>query len=199
MFRAPWEIEPKLRKEYLYELASIIRDVRREALSLYDPEEGDGPWSLGCRVYERTINTIEQKAVNLPWLSVIRKRSLYFVMLVDEVPVRFYTGPPDKPSARTLKQGFPEVLFTQLELPWAESEWFWRISVDTDQDGQVLKITVAQYNENGNFQNPWEVPLSEPIPAITLVSGKSREAAQLEKPLLIPKGSGLLGETENAG
>lgn len=195
----PWEIEPRLQMECLCALARIIRDVRHEALQQYNPDEGDGPWSLGCRVYERTINIVERRAQKLSWLDCIRKESLYFVMLVNGVPLRFYTGKADEPSARTLRQRFPEMAVRQLALPFDQREWLWRLAVETEDDGSVFQIILAQYDENGNFRYPWQVPISEPIPSITSVNDERRAAAVLDKPTLIPKDAQSQEETSNAG
>ena len=78
MNQKPWEIEPNLQKEYLCQLGHIIRDVRQGVLDLHDPDDGDGPWSLGCRAYERTINILEKSADSLPWLKVIREAESLF-------------------------------------------------------------------------------------------------------------------------
>lgn len=199
MNRKPWEIEPRLEMECLCELAGIIRDVRHKALQQHNPDEGDGPWGLGCRVYDRTINIIERKAQEIPWLACIRKESLYFVMLVNGVPLRFYTGKADEPSARTLKQRFPELAVRQLELPFDQREWVWRLAIETEDDGSVFQISLAQYDEDGNFRNPWQVPLSVAIPPITLVNDRRRAAAVLDKPTLIPKDDKSQEGTSNAG
>lgn len=194
---SPWEIEPKLKKEHLCELAGIIRDVRHEVLSLYNPEEGDGPWSLGCRVYERTINILEKLAESSLWLEVVREQSLYFLILVEGIPLRFYRGRFDNPPEKTLRQSFPELRFRQLSFD--QREWMWRIAVETDDDGSVLRIIVAQYDGKGNFRNPWEVPLAGPVPVMASVNDERREAATLEQPALIPKKEKLLEEGKNAG
>src|SRR3989339_2221164 len=104
----PWEIDHGLTEERLCEIARIFRDVRHQTLSLYDPDEGDGPWSLGCRIYERTINKFAGEAENLDWLSVHRSDSLYFVIFIDNIPLRFYRGKIDEPTKRTLRQKLPE-------------------------------------------------------------------------------------------
>ena len=196
MNQKPWEIEPNLQKEYLCQLGHIIRDVRQGVLDLHDPDDGDGPWSLGCRAYERTINILEKLAETLPWLKVIRKQSLYFLILVDGVPFRFYKGRFDNPPERTLRKDYPELRFRQLSFD--QREWMWRIAVETDYDGSVLRITVAQYEEKGNFRNPWEIPLTEPIPAITSLTETRADSVILEIPPLIPRDETILEGMEDA-
>jgi len=192
----PWEIEPNLQKEYLCQLGHIIRDVRQGVLDLHDPADGDGPWSLGCRAYERTINVLERLAETLPWLKVIRKQSLYFLILVDGVPLRVYKGRFDNPPGRTLRKDYPELRFRQLSFD--QREWMWRIAVEPDYDGSLLRITVAQYDEKGNFRNLWEMPLTESIPAITSLTETRADSIILEKPSLIPRDETILEGMEHA-
>ena len=196
MNQKPWEIEPNLQKEYLCQLGHIIRDVRQGVLDLHDPDDGDGPWSLGCRAYERTINILEKSAESLPWLKVIREQSLYFLILIDGVPLRFYKGRYDSPPERTLRKDYPELRFRQLSFD--QREWMWRLAVETDYDGSVLRITVAQYEEKGNFRNPWEIPLTEPIPAITSLTETRADSVILEIPPLIPRDETILEGMEDA-
>ncbi len=196
MNQKPWEIEPNLQKEYLCQLGHIIRDVRQGVLDLHDPDDGDGPWSLGCRAYERTINILEKIAETLPWLKVIRKQSLYFLILVDGVPLRVYKGRFDNPPGRTLRKDYPELRFRQLSFD--QREWMWRIAVEPDYDGSLLRITVAQYDEKGNFRNLWEMPLTESIPAITSLTETRADSIILEKPSLIPRDETILEGMEHA-
>ena len=198
MDQKPWEVEPKLRREYLCELGQIIRDVRHGVLDLYDPDEGDGPWSLGCRAYERTINVLGRKAESSPWLKAVRKNSLYFLILLDGVPLRFYKGSFDHPPERTLRQDSPEARFHQITIAFDRREWVWRISVEPEQDGRVFRITLAQYDRTGNFRNPWEIPLAEPIPAIASLTGNRSDSVILEKPSLLLRHETIEEGMENA-
>ncbi|MBZ0158487.1 MAG: hypothetical protein K8I29_20000 [Alphaproteobacteria bacterium] len=177
----PWEINSSLTGECLCTVARIIKDVRHRTLELYDPEEGDGVWSLGCRIYERTINSIEREAKKLVWLEIIRN-GLYFVMLINGVPVRFYHGEVDNPNMRSLRRLYPELEVQQMEFPFAPSEWFWRLVVETENDGRVLRIIIAQFKECGNSQNSWEIPVTEPITLMTSVVETRREGVELERP-----------------
>src|SRR3989304_6986551 len=99
----PWEVHSALEKERLKTLASTIRAVRHRSVELHQPEEGDGHWSLGCRIYERTINAIAWESQNIPWLKVIRN-NLYFLMLIDGVPVRLHKGDIENPDFRVLRR-----------------------------------------------------------------------------------------------
>jgi hypothetical protein len=74
----------------------------------------------------------------------------------------------------------------------------WRIAVETDYDGSVLRVTVAQYDEKGNFRNPWEIPLTEHIPAITSLTETRADSVILEKPPLVLRDETILEGMEDA-
>jgi len=184
----PWEIFPELQKEHLCLIAKIIKDVRNKTVELYDPNEGDGPWSLGCRAYERILNIICLEAEKFPWLSIYRE-NLYFVMMVNNIPIRFYRGAFDKPTKRTLRRKFPENIdYHQLNFDFeTDREWAWRISVDTEPDGSVFSISIAQYDYSGNYQNKWDIPLEDTIPNIASVEDLKHDAVVLGKPKINKK------------
>ena len=73
-------------------VASVIAGCRKQCVELHDPEQGDGNWSLGCRVYERTIYRIERLATQaeLGWLGLVERKGLRFVFKIGDAPVRFY-------------------------------------------------------------------------------------------------------------
>jgi hypothetical protein len=198
MNKTPWEIEPALTKERLCHLARLLRDVRQGALTLYNPDEGDGPWSLGCRIYERTINIIQRESTDLPWLKVYRSDGLYFAIFIDDIPLRFYKGSIEEPTSRTLCQRLPEMMGTQLEFPFLQSEWFWRIAVEPDENGEVLRISIAQFEETGNHRYPWEIPIMEPISKIAPLTDFRPDATILDKPILSPLEDDVLERFDHA-
>lgn len=197
MDKKPWEINPELTKDRLCLLAKIIKEVRNKAVSLYDPSEGDGPWSLGCRIYERTINKIEREAASLTWLKIYREK-LYFVIIINDVSLRFYKGKVDTPTGRTLRQKFPEAKSEQLMFDFeSQREWFWRIAVDTETDGSVLRTSLAQYDKAGNYRNEWEIPITDPVSIVSTVKQIRHEAVDLGKPPIHKKYNDRAEEPEN--
>ena len=147
MDKKPWDIEPELTEDRLCSLANIIKEVRNKAVSLHDPDKGDGAWSLGCRVYERTINTITDKAETLPWLDFYRD-NLYFIIMIKGVPLRFFKGRVNSPTLRTLRQRFPEQRGEQIMFDFeSDREWFWRMAIETEEDGSVFRILLGQYDK----------------------------------------------------
>lgn len=181
MDKKPWDVHSSLTSDRLSHLAYQIKDVRHKALELHDPAEGDGAWSLGCRIYERTINAVERESEKYPWLDVIRD-GLYFVILVDGVPIRFYKGDAGNPTSKSLRVHHAELEAQQEVFDFDNSQWFWRLVVETDISGEVLRIVMGQFTEHKNVRNSWEVPISETVASLTTVESKYRDSVVLDKP-----------------
>ncbi len=188
MDKKPWEVNHELTEERLLFIANILKDVRNRTVDLHDPSEGDDVWSLGCRVYERSINIINRKIESAPWLDVIKK-GLYFVMLIEGIPIRFYKGDIDNPTARSLQRLHPELEAQQEIFSFAQEHfvWFWRIVVETDELGKVLRIVVAQFTESGNVRNQWTVPILHSITKMAPIVNIRREGVVLEKAKVEPR------------
>ena len=103
--RLPWDFHPALTEERLRLCARLLANARRDALALAAYEMGDDSWSVGCRAYafgrHRLLRVAESGSHN--WLRVLDD-SHHFVFLIEDVPVRFYRGPADDPTARTLRR-----------------------------------------------------------------------------------------------
>ena len=92
----PWREDPDLTRDRLSVIATIIRDVRHDCVMLHEPDEGDGPWSLGCRAYERIGFVILKVNDNDNWLKTLPEKSaLAFSFAIGNVPFRFYRGNPE--------------------------------------------------------------------------------------------------------
>jgi hypothetical protein len=182
MDQKPWEVHSALSEDRLLPIAKIVMSVRDKALELYDPSEGDGPWSLGCRVYERTINALAAEMESLPWFDFIRN-GLYFVILIEGVPIRFYKGEIENPNFRSLRRRYPEIEAQQCVFPFDSSQWFWRLVVETDENGGIFRILMVQYTENGNFRNLWVVPVT-PFIHVPQSSADKKESVILERPAI---------------
>ncbi len=190
----PWESHPALTEEKLCDIGRIIQGVRNEALEDYDPDKGDGPWSFGCRVYERTCFEITRAAQGKysDWLTVIEP-PLHFVFAVGGVPVRFYHGDDDRPNARSLRMRAPEIeaVEAQLELfPEYEQKnpsWPWRMVVVSDDDGSVLRVVMVQLDPNGYPRNPWTVPLTADVIPFAPVTTVTKEGVALPPPQVTAK------------
>jgi hypothetical protein len=190
----PWERHPGLTEERLRAVARIIQRVRNEVLEDYDAGKGDGPWSLGCRAYERTCFAITQAAEGeySDWLTVIEP-PLHFVFGIGGVPVRHYRGEDDRPNVRALRMRAPEIeaVEAQLELfpeyEQSNPSWPWRLVVVSDDDGSVLRIVMVQLDPNGCPRNPWTVPLAGDVVPFAPVSAAAKEGVELPPPQVTAK------------
>ncbi len=80
--------------------ARLLVHARRDAIRMVSYEMGDTTWSVGCRTYafgqQRMRRVAEKRTYN--WLSVL-DQSNHFVFLIQDVPVRFFRGSADEPTA----------------------------------------------------------------------------------------------------
>lgn len=192
----PWEITPELTEERLSAIAGIMKQVRDDTVELHQPEDGDGPWSLGCRVYERTINILEGQAESIPWLSCQRD-NLFFLLSIEGVPIRFYRGEVDRPTKRTLKKSYYELNQEQLHFGFPDEDYRWRICIETDTDGSTLQIHVAQFNEAGECLHPWEILTRDAVTPFSLSGNSLPLATHIPPPYVEDKEAAQLGEAVN--
>jgi hypothetical protein len=192
MDRKPWDIHPELLKDRLVTVASILHDVRHEALPNHEPDKGDTNWGLGTRVSERTWHALREAAYQHPWLRIINP-SRHFVFSIGSVPFRFYRGLPEKPNSRVLLRQYPEIRQHQMAFEFfeADTEYFWRLAIETDIFGEVLRIVVAQMSEMGDVKMTWEVPLTRKISVLGSVSAPKPEGIELPSPVVYGKKKGL--------
>jgi len=183
----PWVIESELTSDRLYNVAQIMQSVRDGTVEEHDPGLGDGRWSLGCRVYERTINVLEAYAEEVSWLTV-HKQNLYCLLVIGGVPVRFYTGEPQRPNKRTLKRAVIELeCLEQLELNFGQRQekYSWRIAVEKDlYEHRTLRIMIAQFDQEGSYRNPWEIPLDVRASHFGMIGDHLAEAVDLPAPVV---------------
>jgi hypothetical protein len=178
--KKPWDIFQQLQSERLHTLGAILKDVRRKALMIYDPEEGDGPWCSECTIYQRTLNTFIRYSKILPWLR-IQTTGLYFVIFVDGVPIRYYKGDVEKPKKNSLNIRTEELIpHEQLCLIDPENfNWYWRMVLIPDENRMASEIAIAQYHDQAEtYRNLWFFDQNE-ISLIHLVTSSIREAAVL--------------------
>lgn len=184
----PWETHNELEESRLVFLANLIKQVRHEALLMHEPSKGDTNWGLGCRAHERTCHAIKEATDYQPWLDVIDP-SLHFVFSIGGVPIRFYRGEADNPNPRQLNRRYPEIEAQQyaFEFHHEDVQWLWRMAIETDFDGEVLRIVMVQVSESGDIKNMWPVPLTDGVPIIAPMHQRTREGVELEPPVIAPR------------
>lgn len=160
--RLPWELHPALSGERLTACARLLARGRADALALADPWAGDDAWSVGCRAYSFSRNRLRRAAEGgrWPWLGVLDE-TLAFVFLIDGVPVRFYRGDAEDPTARTLRRQEAEARQLALALGAADADGLaFRLAVETGPDGGVTRVVfLALRGEEGRAECSWPVPL----------------------------------------
>jgi hypothetical protein len=149
-------------------IAKILRDTRNNALKEYKPNDGDGRWSLGCRIYERTANMISAAAEDglLPWLTVIEP-PLEFVFGVGDVPVRFYKGDADAAPGNHLKCAISEQMALGLVFKDSKVHLIWRFVVETNDAGEAETIYLLGLTNAGVVECKYEVPPDDTIVFMT--------------------------------
>ena len=132
-----------LTEERLRNCARLLANARRDAIALASYEMGDDPWSVGCRAFafgrHRLRRTAE--AGTYLWLRLLDE-SHHFVFLIEQVPVRFYRGLADEPTARTLRRR--EVEAERLSLALGKDQaghgLVFRFAIETKPIGAVERI-----------------------------------------------------------
>lgn len=173
--RLPWEFHPALTEERLRTCARLLANARRDAVAMASYDMGDDGWSVGCRAYafgKRRLKRAASSHVHA-WLSVMDD-SHHFVFLIDRVPVRFYRGPADGPTVRTLRRQEAEAQQLGLALGDEKAEGLiFRLAIETGLTGNVERIVfLALRGEEGVAECAWPIPLDVPIeqgrPAVQL-------------------------------
>jgi hypothetical protein len=183
MDRKPWESHPELTAERLLAVSEVLRDVRHEALPYHEIEKGDTNWGLGTRVSERSWHALREAVSDYPWLKIIDP-GRHFVFAIGGVPLRFYRGAPEKPNKRTLARQYQEIRQHQVAFEFFQerTEYFWRLAIETEPTGEVLRIVVAEMSERGDVRSQWEVPLERKISALGSVSANKPAGVELPPP-----------------
>jgi hypothetical protein len=159
----PWTKYPDLTIDRLSALANVIRDVRRDAVRLHDPANGDTEWSLGCRVYTRTCHAIRLAATRYPWLKILPEAELLrFSFAVGSVTFRFYRGTPDDPPEPYLITTYGELhhrqMLLQMEgLPPVDKTL--RLAVEVDRGTrQVSGVSFVEMDDASNITETFAIP-----------------------------------------
>ena len=180
----PWDLHTDLTSDRLIEIGRLLRQGRNDALDRFDPSVGDDGWTLGCRAFQFARFQIIEAALGgkYEWLT-LQDASRQLVFKVGAVPVRFYRGPADEPTTRTLQQSFPELRQLTLSFP-EKSEarhYAYRFAVETDIDGFVTAVKfVALLGDTPVLT--WEVPAGATVRALHVVEGAPVEGVDLPAP-----------------
>lgn len=153
--QSPEDFHSDLTETRINAIADLLIETRNEAVELFDEMGGDTSWGLGCRIYDRSRSRIIQAASEWDWLSILDS-TLHLVFKIGVVPVRFYRGTADDPTAKTLSQSYPELQQLSLAFPSASSdELIWRFAVEAEADGKALRVFFAGMTKSGEVRCQW--------------------------------------------
>jgi hypothetical protein len=149
----------------------MLANARRDALAMASYELGDDPWSVGCRASAFGRSRLRRAAESgqYPWLAVLDE-SAHFVFVIGAnghgVPVRFYRGPADDPTVRTLRcqEQEAEQLCLALGEEAAEGLVF-RFAVETGEAGRVERVVFLALRGEEQIECFWPVPLEVEVAA----------------------------------
>jgi hypothetical protein len=193
MVAHPSSLVPAFTTERLCAIADVIRRVRAKAVESHLPEEGDGDWTFGCVCYQRTVFALANlaKSDGNDWLKVVAP-GLACTLYVEDVPVKFYTGDPSRPTERARRRALEEAA-KQGRLPFfddmvaAETDgWFWLIAINTLEGGGLSSIAILQSNREGETRNIWHIP-EDPIAVVVPAEAPKQEGVELPPVVVGPK------------
>jgi hypothetical protein len=139
-----------------------MRDVRNETSDLHDPVGGDNSWSLGCRVYARTLARLREEALALKWLRILPEaQALRFTFAIGNTPIKFYKGAADDVPTRSLVQSYSELRQMRLALAFenAPADLMVRFAVETDTFGKTASITLVEVDDEGTARQLYQIPM----------------------------------------
>jgi hypothetical protein len=174
----PWELNPKLKDNYLIQIAQFIDEVRASVVEHHNEELGDTNRVLGYRAYECCRSRIIKAAGSqeMPWLGIVNE-DYRFTFSIEGVPMRFYRGIPESPEERRL---IPSIesrhQMSLLPVSTEIANILWFFVVETDEFKQVDKVTFTGFNLYNELVSLWEVPLNEKVKVQPYVVTKAPEA-----------------------
>ena len=160
----PWKDYPSLTLERLTTVGSILRDARDSTVLLHDPDGGDTAWSLGCRVYSRTMFRVRGETLSFDWLRILpESQNLKFTFSIGSLPVKIYKGEPEDIPTRSLVRSFAELAQMRLAFPNVDAKAtnMLRIAVGADGAGLATAIVLVEVDEAGTPLRTFEIPRSE--------------------------------------
>jgi hypothetical protein len=205
MDNKPTDLHPALTLDRLQVVAQLIVNARRECMALRNAEKGDNGWASGCRAYAWICLALVRATVLYPWLTVIEGggrivtaggkevfwTALRFVLAIGGAPLRFYRGEPGQIPKNSLRVAFPELTAKQdafrfrspspslLSQPHAL-----RLAVETDDDGEVTRITLLQVlgAEGKRLGERWLIFEAEKPANVAPFPPRKEEGKELGKP-----------------
>lgn len=180
----PSDFHPDLQEESIAKLAQLIAQAFADSLDYRLPERGDTRWSHGCRRYDWARYNI-RVAVGAPgfdFLTMLEDQGRKFTFKIGKVPVKFKRTDANNPDKSIFRQYELEakqlslLKFAGIQDP---CELSWRILVEDDIEGDVVRVVFVGADENGNTKCFWEVPHEKFAPKVVGLS-TAEESVELK-------------------
>lgn len=180
----PWDYHAEFIKERLVKVAQLLALGRGSAVDRFDPTIGDDNWTLGVCAYNYGCFQISRAAGTLgfEWLGVIDPGK-HFQFSIGGVPMRFWRGDPNDPTAKISVATPFEQLLLDLEPGVPTAGMLFRIGVTTDEDGALLGASFVALR-NDQPEAVWPLPLAEAEPLIVLLDDSRPEGRELPPPFV---------------
>lgn len=178
----PWDYHPELTEERLVKVAQLLARGRGSAVDRFDPTIGDDNWTLGVCAYNYGCFQIAQAAgtPGFEWLVVI-DAGKHFQFSIGSVPMRFWRGDPNEPTAKISVATPLEQLLLDLEPGVPAAGLLFRIGITADVDGSLLGASFVALR-NDQPEVVWPLPLAQAEPLIVLLDEARPEGLELPSP-----------------
>jgi hypothetical protein len=194
MDNEPWRLNPAFTDARLTFLGKRLLSIRANVIALQDPGKGDSSWVLGCRAYEwqRYQLSLDALSGDYPWLVAVALPNRQFDVKVGGHPIHIFRGEADDPDARQVLRGHEKRQMSLFETDGDEEDddndvWANYLAVETDSEGNGLRVVFFQANPAGKTRNQWIVPTGDSIdpPSVTRLTPK--EGPDVPRPTVRPR------------
>lgn len=158
---------PDLTDERLSAVANLLRRVRSRCVELHEPEVGDGDWSLGTRVYQRSYFALTELSKITDWLKMNSElKALQFSFSIGSVPLRFYKGDPEDPPSRYLTLTPGEEHHKQLSFEFEgipPLDTVLRLAVEVGASRQAVSVSLVEIDEFKEVVGVYRIPFDAQV------------------------------------
>lgn len=182
--KTPTDFHPDLHPDHITAVGKLIVAAYHESLEHYLEDKGDNRWSHGVRRYAWSCQNIRDavESGKMPFLSILVDIGNTFIFRIGAVPVKFKRTNPDDPADSVLKQSLSETQqLSLLEFAGIHDpcELRWRMVVEDDFDGDVIRIVFLGLNESKVTKCFWEIPQAKIAAHITVLDEHKDEGVEL--------------------
>lgn len=183
--KKPWEFHPDLTEGKITAVTRLITQAYVESQDYMIPEKGDNRNVHGLRRYYWARRNLTDAAgtVEYPYLSILADQRFTFMLKIGDVPLRFKRAPLEKIHYSVFKQYEIETaqlsLLSFLDQP-DPCELGWRIIVEDDFMGDVVRVAFVGADAAGNIKCFWEMPGSKFTPKIVPIPNNEEKGKDLK-------------------